>query len=1535
MLPKRAVAMLITALALCLVSPAYYAQNESANVTDESDSRLAVYDALTGILHIPSLQYDGGHIWVDLLYDGEDEATLIASGPTSSDASLVSLDLETGDLSVPFVAMDGVADTGRYGLALTIETFSPEVVMQLRFAQRHQLFLTEVSGSDMELVAANDQGEYLGVATDSDSDSLTRIVYVRENAEGLSLLTLLLDEQGVPEGIVYHDQVLELSRYEGPAIDSGADDTDMLTDAANMFSALACDQQTGASAELEAALDEACTSFLLSTLSYFQDRGLFESQGSVVTSVIACDTNSTDGSCDPSFRDGLATVVELIAQASDTWDEATRSTDRPAPPLPDVPPTLTSVEVLGPLELGDTLSLSFNDLLSASDATDPGGSVQGFMVTSVTSGSLRIDGALYYAANNNTIDASRAFAWTPPANTLGELDAFTVVALDNQGNQSASAVTVSVEVKSPFSGGLGTAADPWQIATAADLDMVRDYHDDEFILTEDIDLGGDNPDGPFYNVGEGWEPIGTDGQPFVGQINGDGYIIRGLFINRASDQVGLFGVIGPFAELRNMALVNVDVTGLNRTGALVGSNKAEIISIERSFATGVVSGRDIVGGLVGENAGDTSGAIIDSSFAAVTVNGNSVVGGLVGNNDDQIWNSYATGAVNGNSVITGGLVGTNNGEIEGSYAVGAVNGALSPVGGLVAFNTDSVTGSYWDTQTSGQSGSSGGTGLATADMQDLTNYSGWGSAWAIDPAINSGYPYLQWQTITPPTLSSVDVMGPASQGNTFTVSFDDLLAASDAEGNDSTISAFIVESVTSGSLNINGGAFDATSNNHIDASRSAVWTPSAGTTGDVNALTVVALDDRGNQSTAAVAIEISVAAFAGGEGTQTNPWEVSSGADLDRMRENPDGHYVLTSDIDLGGDDTGGQFYNGGAGWQPVGSDAVPFTGSLDGAGHTISGLFVNRSSTDNVGLFGVLSASAEVSNIVLMNADVTGDSHVGVLAGFNRGAISNIYVVGEVSAQAFVGGLVGIHEGSITDSYAVAAVSGGTDTGGLVGSDDDGGTTGTTTDSFWHIDVSNQVVSAGGQGLDSDEMRDQSSFPAWNFGLVWGINPAINSGYPYLRAQTFVPPTLSHIADRALVTTGSTLTLSFTDLVAASDAAAGAGEIVALQVVSITNGSLVINGAAYDAETNNRIDASRDAVWTLPADADGDLQAFTVVALDDRGNQSAPAVPVTVDLPFSGGEGTAANPWKIASAADLDRVREYRDGHFVQTGDIYLGDDDPNRPFYNGGSGWQPIGGNADPFSGTLDGAGYDISGLFIDRSRDFVGLFGAVSASAELANISLVDINVSGRSFTGGLVGENNAGTISGSSATGTVYGGSYVGGLVGYNFEGTISRSNANVAVDGTGSSGGLVGETYQGVISQSYATGAVVGTTAVGGLAGSSETPINDSYASGAVDGDSFVGGLIGLMSSSLTNSYAIGAVSGDSQVGGLASGGFPADDSYWNTETSGQTSGGVGTGLTTDEMQDQSSYDNWDFASIWAVDPTINNGYPYLRENSPQ
>jgi hypothetical protein len=213
----------------------------------------------------------------------------------------------------------------------------------------------------------------------------------------------------------------------------------------------------------------------------------------------------------------------------------------------------------------------------------------------------------------------------------------------------------------------------------------------------------------------------------------------------------------------------------------------------------------------------------------------------------------------------------------------------------------------------------------------------------------------------------------------------------------------------------------------------------------------------------------------------------------------------------------------------------------------------------------------------------------------------------------------------------------------------------------------------------------------------------------------------------------------------------------------------------------------------------------------------------------------------------------------------------------------------------------------------------------------------------YIGGLVGLNESGSIRNCYSTAAVsspgpYDSSYVGGLTGWNGSGNIINCYSMGAVSNSGDSnyiGGLVGWNDSGNILDCYSTGVVSANDSnnVGGMIGYNRGVISNCYSTGAVNGSDVVGGLVGYDSGGISDCYSAGSVSGSNHVGGLVgekSGGISnccsTVCSFWDTQTSGQTTSAGGMGKTTAAMQNINTFLNagWDFIHYWQM-----GGYPVL------
>ena len=281
-------------------------------------------------------------------------------------------------------------------------------------------------------------------------------------------------------------------------------------------------------------------------------------------------------------------------------------------------------------------------------------------------------------------------------------------------------------------------------------------------------------------------------------------------------------------------------------------------------------------------------------------------------------------------------------------------------------------------------------------------------------------------------------------------------------------------------------------------------------------------------------------------------------------------------------------------------------------------------------------------------------------------------------------------------------------------------------------------------------------------------------------------------------------------------------------------------------------------------------------------------------------GSGYRANAAAVADMRGCPPLADGGCGGYELTADIDL-------ESYSDGRGWEPIGNDFAPFVAVFAGNNFTIRNLYINRpAEDRVGLFGQVGAGAELKDVRLAAVNVSGRDGAGGLVGNGAGVTISTSSVTGMVNGRNSVGGLVGDGTGAIINASSATGTVSGRNSVGGLVGDGEGATITASYVVGDVSGTDSVGGLVGGGTgATITASYAAGDVSGGNSVGGLVGDgFSSTITASYAVGDLSGSGDFGGLVGGREPTAviDSYWDSDVSGRASDMFGAPRRTVQLQ---------------------------------
>ena len=234
------------------------------------------------------------------------------------------------------------------------------------------------------------------------------------------------------------------------------------------------------------------------------------------------------------------------------------------------------------------------------------------------------------------------------------------IAKTKNGQQTADLVlNVEQGRTDVYGGGEGTLAAPFVLNTAAHLAEFaatpQDWAADVYVrLGADIDASSMT------------SSIGSMSSPYQGHFDGNGHTVSNLSLSATDlgSATGLFGAIRG-AEIKDLGIRNANVTGVNHVGVLAG--KAESGTIERCYATGVVSGASIcVGGLVGEN----KGATISDCYTGVRVinSDDYATGGIVGKNEGSVRNVYAAGEISGKDYV-GGIAGANYGTIRNSVAL--------------------------------------------------------------------------------------------------------------------------------------------------------------------------------------------------------------------------------------------------------------------------------------------------------------------------------------------------------------------------------------------------------------------------------------------------------------------------------------------------------------------------------------------------------------------------------------------------------------------------------------------------------------------------------------------------------------------------------------------------------------------------------------------------------------------------------------------------------------------------------------------------
>ena len=578
-------------------------------------------------------------------------------------------------------------------------------------------------------------------------------------------------------------------------------------------------------------------------------------------------------------------------------------------------------------------------------------------------------------------------------------------------------------------------------------------------------------------------------------------------------------------------------------------------------------------------------------------------------------------------------------------------------------------------------------------------------------------------------------------------------------------------------------------------------------------------------------------AFAGGSGTAEDPYQIANGAQLARFASMVNSGQTsingkLTADIllnDISDWENWNESTEGLNRWTPIGSSWDNFTGTLDGDGHSVSGIYIN-SEADNQGLVGVLGSGGALQNLGVKASYIKGGNAVGSVCGRNDGTVTNCYNAGNVKGS-YTGGVCGWNMGDMTNCYNTGNV-----TGNVTGNDYVGGLCGenfaTVTNCYNTGSVEGDYTVGGlcGQNYDGTVTN------CYNTGNVTG-NDAYVGG---LCGQNY-----------ATVTNCYYLT---------GTAAGGIGY-----------------GSGDATEKNADQFQSGEVAWLLQGEQAEQVWGQTIG---------------TDDYPVLGGEKVLQNGdgyanelkqdgdfYLISNADELRLFASMVNGGQTSingklTADILLNN---TEGWENWGSNapansWTPIGSGSQPFTGTLDGDGHSVSGIYINSEADYQGLVGYLGSGGALQNLGV---------------------------KASYIKGGNAVGSLCGLNY-GTLTNCYNIGSVESTGAeAGGVCGTSTSGNVSNCYNTGSVTGYKRVGGVCGGNSGTVTNCYNTGSVEGNEIVGGVCGRNSSTVTNCYNSGSVEGNYSVGGVCGNSFGNVTNCYYLNTCGAA--GVGTSKTADEF----------------------------------
>jgi hypothetical protein len=539
-----------------------------------------------------------------------------------------------------------------------------------------------------------------------------------------------------------------------------------------------------------------------------------------------------------------------------------------------------------------------------------------------------------------------------------------------------------------FAGGDGSSGDPYQITNWTALNATRLNMSAHYVLNNNLT----NETSDYAGLGDDWEPIGhgsgTGYTAFTGSFDGQGYWIKNLSINKTDDRyIGLFAYLGVGSSISDLGISVESIIAERFAGSLAGTSRGNTNNINIIVNGNLHVELGYLGGMIGETM-----SYANIQNCSVTILGflsrSYYMGGLIGASYEDVNISYSRVVLNGNALVApsggvGGFIGWSQANITDSYVIG---GTI-----LRQSSTETRQG-----------------GFVGYNRGPVTNcYS------------TTSIVYNATENPTDKGFAGGNDSGSAMSGNFWDMN-------------------------TSGQTSTAGEATGKTTSQMktLSTFTDAGWDIEFNSLYDRNdGYPYLSWEVPGNSP-----VWYMNGLFCGGNGTESNPYQICTWTQLNNTRLNMSAYYILNNNLTNETAD-----YTGlGDDWEPIGHGAgtgyTAFTGSFDGQGYWITNISINKTDDTYIGLFANLGSDGEIFNLNIGVDDILAYSVCGGIVGRSYGTITNssVSVFGTIYSDGHeTGGLVGENRGNVIASSViitgnVSAKENGV--GGIVGNNNGNG---------------------------------------------------------------------------------------------------------------------------------------------------------------------------------------------------------------------------------------------------------------------------------------------------------------------------------------------------------------------------------------------------------------------------------------------------------------------------------------------------------------